>query len=170
MNDSLISAFRSKWNGPSFWSPTLGKQGGTVILVRENSDFEINKWQRSSGCIVSILASLGELNFNLVSIYAPTNSTGRKCFYENLHDFFFPNALKIIAGDFNCVEAVSDKNGGIFSHAKDLTDFRMQFRLIDIWPPTFAASVTTRRALETSSEAYALPNLPHWTGTSPGKW
>ena len=115
MNDSLISAFRSKWTSPSFWSPALGKQGGTVILVRENSDFEINKWQRSSGCIVSILASLGELNFNLVSIYAPTNSTGRKCFYENLHDFFFPNALKIIAGDFNCVEAASDKHCGIFS-------------------------------------------------------
>ena len=134
VNDSLISAFRSKWNGPSFWSPALGKQGGTVILVRENSDFEIKKWQRdSSGRIVSILASLGELNFNLVNIYAPTNLTERKCFYEKLHDFFFPNTLKIIAGDFNCVEAASDKHGGIFSPAKDLTDFRTQFRLIDVW-------------------------------------
>ena len=75
-DDSLISPYRSKWNGPGFWSPGLEKQGGTVILVRENSYFEIKKWQRhSSGRIVSVLASLGELNFNLVNIYAPTNLT-----------------------------------------------------------------------------------------------
>ena len=92
------------------------------------------KWQRdSSGRIVSILASLGELNFNLVSIYAPTNLTQRKCFYENLHDFFLPNALKIIVGNFNCVETALHKHGGVFSQAKDLTDFRTQFKLIDIW-------------------------------------
>ena len=134
VSDSLISTFRSKWKGSSFWSPALGKQGGTVILVPENSDFEIKKWQRdSSGRIVSILASLGDLNFNIVNIYAPTNLTERKCFYESLHDFFFPNTLKIIVGDFNCVENASDKHGGVFSQAKDLIDFRTQFKLIDIW-------------------------------------
>ena len=69
-----------------FWSPALGKQGGTIILVRENSDFEIKKWQQdSSGRIVSILASLGELNFDLVNIY---EFDWKRCFYENLQDFF----------------------------------------------------------------------------------
>ena len=115
VSDSLISTFRSKWKGSSFWSQALGKQGGTVILVPKNSDFEIKKWQRdSSGRIVGILASLGDLNFNVVNIYAPTNLTERKCFYESLHDFFFPNTLKIIVGDFNCVENASDKHGGVF--------------------------------------------------------
>ena len=134
VSDSLISTFRSKWKGSSFWSPALGKQGGTVIPVPENSDFEIKKWQRdSSGRIVSILASLADINFNIVNIYAPTNLTERKCFYESLHDFFFPNTLKIIVGDFNCVENASDKHGGVFSQAKDLIDFRTQFKLIDIW-------------------------------------
>ena len=41
VSDFLISAFCSKWKGPSFWSPALGKQGGPVILVRENTDFQI---------------------------------------------------------------------------------------------------------------------------------
>ena len=112
-----FSHFCSKWKGPSFWSPALGKQGRTVILVHANSDFEIiiKKWQRdSSGGFVSILAGLGELHFHLVNIYAPTNLTIQKCFYENLHDFFFPNALKIFVGDFNCVQSVLDKHGGIF--------------------------------------------------------
>ena len=134
MSDSLISTFRSKWKGSSFSSPALGKQGGTAILVRENSDFEIKKWQRdSSGRIVSIVASLGGLNFNIVNIYAPTNLTEQKCFYENLHDFFIPNTLKIIVGDFNCVKNASDKHGVVFSQPKDLIDFRTQFKLIDIW-------------------------------------
>ena len=131
----FISAFCSKGKGRSFWSPALGKPGGTVILVLENSDFEIiiKKWQQdSSGHTVSILAGLGELNFNLVNIYAPMNLTGQKFFYENLHDFFFPNALKIIVGDFNCVQSVLGKQAVTFSQAKDLADFRTHFRLIDI--------------------------------------
>ena len=41
--------------------------------------------------------------------------------------------MKIIVGDFNCVENASDKHGGVFSQAKDLIDFRTQFKLIDIW-------------------------------------
>ena len=113
-DDSLTSAFRSKWNDPGFLSPALGKQGGTVILVRENSNFEIKKWQRdSSGRIVSILASLGELNFNLVNIYAPTNLTEGDAFMRIYRFFFFPNALKIIV-DLNCVENALDKHGGVF--------------------------------------------------------
>ena len=41
--------------------------------------------------------------------------------------------MKIIVGDFNCVENVLDKHGGVFSQAKYLTDFHMHFKLIDIW-------------------------------------
>ncbi|CAH3027963.1 unnamed protein product [Porites evermanni] len=142
VSDSLISAFHSKWKGPSFWSPALGKQGGTVILVRENSCFEIKKWQRdSSGRIVSILASLGELNFNLVIIYAPTNLIERKCdtnlcegkiFFDSLRHFFFPHSLKIIGGDFNCFESEFDKFQGNICISSDLRDFRTLHRWIDI--------------------------------------
>ena len=143
VSDSLTSAFHSKWNGPSFCSPALGKQGRTVILVCENSDFEIKKWQQdSSGSIVNILAGLGELHLNLVDIYAPTNLTEWKCMYKNLHDFFFRNALKIIVGDFNCVESTLDKHGGIFSQAKDLADFYTHFKLIDIWQKLHGINLT----------------------------
>lgn len=111
----------------------MGKQGGTVILVRENSDFEIKKWQQdSSGRIVSILASLGELNFDLVNIYAPTNMTGRDAFMRIYRIFFISNALKIV-GDCKCVENALDKHSGVFSQAKYLTDFHTHFKLIDIW-------------------------------------
>ena len=41
--------------------------------------------------------------------------------------------MKIIAGDFNCVESALDKHGGIFSQAKHLADLCTHFKLIDIW-------------------------------------
>ena len=119
MSNSLISACHSKWKGPSFCSLALGKQGGTVILVCENSDFEIKKWQQdSSGGIINILPGLGELHFNLVNIYAPTNLTERICLYKSLHDFFFPNALKIIVVILIALKALWTNTVGFFRKPK----------------------------------------------------
>jgi len=73
--------------------------------------------QDSSGGIVNILAGLGELHFNLVDIYTPTNLTERKCLYKNLNDFFFPNALKIIV-DFNSLKALWTNTVGFYREPK----------------------------------------------------
>ena len=84
--------------------------------------------------MVSLLISLGKLRFNLVNIYAPTNVTERKLFYDEIHDFFFPSAQKIIAGDFNSIESSLDKFGGSEnSFSATLRDFRALHDLIDIW-------------------------------------
>ena len=32
-NPDVIKNLRSKWRGPSFWSPAIGKQGGVALLV-----------------------------------------------------------------------------------------------------------------------------------------
>ena len=83
-----INSLRAKWAGSSFLSPASGKQGGVAILVSENSPFEILQWRRdSSGRIVSVLTALGEHKFNFVNIYAPTNVTDRKGFYDTLHEY-----------------------------------------------------------------------------------
>lgn len=64
-------------------------------------------------------------NYNFVNIYAPTIS-----------DYFFPNSVKILAGDFNCIESASDKFGGNFTCAKELKELRTNVRLVDIWRKT----------------------------------
>ena len=70
----------------------------------------------------------------MVNIYAPTNVTERKLFYDEIHDFFFPSAQKIIAGDFNSIESSLDKFGGSEnSFSATLRDFRALHDLIDIW-------------------------------------
>ena len=77
--------------------------------------------------------TLNGLRLNLVNIYAPTNPSERKVFSDTLPDFFFPHALKIIGGDFNCFESEFDKCQGNICISSDLCDFRTLHCLIDIW-------------------------------------
>ena len=73
----------------------------------------------------------GSFEINLVNIYAPTNLTDCKVFFENLHEFFIPADYIIVAGDFNCYEREIDKFGGNFTPAEYLSDFRSALRFVD---------------------------------------
>ena len=133
----IIESLRSKWPGKSFWSPALGKQGGVAILVSPKTEFEILQWKKdTSGRVLSVLARAGDINYNFVNIYAPTNLTERKRFFDSISDYFFPNSVRIVAGDFNCIESPSDKFGGNFNCAKELKELRTNVRLVDIWRKT----------------------------------
>lgn len=104
---AAIEVLHAKWRGKSFWSPTLGKEGGVVILVSEHTNFELSQWMRdSSGRAVGVLALLGDQRYNFVNIYAPKNPTEWQVFFDSLPDYFFPNSIRIVAGDFNCIESV----------------------------------------------------------------
>ena len=129
-----IKSLQAQWSGQSFWAPALGKQGGVAILVPENSRSEVLNWQKeSTGQIISLLFKIGELRFNLINFYAPTNPSERKGFFDTLHEYFYPNAFRIIAGDFNCYESENDKFGGNFNPFVDLKEFRTTHRLFDAW-------------------------------------
>jgi len=130
----IVASLRSKWSGKSFWSPALGKQGGVAILVSPKTQFEVLQWKKdTSGRVLSLLARLGETNYNLVNVYAPTNPSERKSFFDSIRDYFFPNSVKILAGDFNCIETEKDKFGGSFVSANELKELRRNARLVDIW-------------------------------------
>ena len=108
-NSNSITSPSSRWPGPSYWSPAIGKQGGVAILVNENFEGKIISWSKDTdGRIITLLISVNNLKVNLVKIYAPSNLTDRKVFFENLHKFFLPADAVIIGGDFNCYEHESD--------------------------------------------------------------
>ena len=91
-------------------------------------------WKRdTSGRIVSVAFKVNGFCINLLNVYAPTNLTKRKVFFEDLHEYFLPSDAIVIAGDFNCYEYQCDKFDGNLSCAKYLSDFRSAFNLIDVW-------------------------------------
>ncbi len=129
-----IDLLSSRWKGPSFWSPAIGKQGGVAILVHENFSGKILNWRKDSdGRILSLLVDFVSFRLNIINIYAPANLTERKKFFETLHQYFLPADHTILGGDFNCYEKNLDKIGGNVTIADYLTDFRLNFKFLDIW-------------------------------------
>lgn len=90
-DENSISSLSSLWAGDSYWSPALGRQGGVLVLISKNFDGQVISWQKDSdGRVLSLLVRYGNVNFNLVNIYAPTVITDRKYFFQSLHKYFFP--------------------------------------------------------------------------------
>ena len=88
-SDNHVKLLSAKWSGQSSWSPALGKQGSTAVLISDNCDANVISWKRDSkGRIISLLIRIDGVNFNLVNIYAPTNLSERKSFFDSLHEFF----------------------------------------------------------------------------------
>ena len=106
------------------------------------TDFDVLQWKKdTSGRILSVLARAGDVNYNFVNIYAPTNPSESKRFFDTIPDYFFPNSIRILAGDFNCIESAADKFGGNFVPANELKDLRRIARIVDIWRKTHGNSV-----------------------------
>ena len=90
---------------------------------------------------MSVLACADDINYNFVNIYGPTNPSERKGFFDTITDYFFPNSVRILAGDFNCVESATDKFGGNFVSANEFKDLQRRARLVDIWRKTHGNSI-----------------------------
>ena len=82
-NESAITDISPRWVGPSFWSPSLGRQGGVAILIKENFDASVISWVKDScGRILSLLLQIANTSVNITNIYAPTDLTECKVFFE----------------------------------------------------------------------------------------
>lgn len=102
--------------------------------LSDSFDYEVIQWKRdTSGRVVCVVINLNGYCINIVNIYAPTNLTEQKVFFQNLHEFFLPSDAIFITGDFNCYEYQTDKTSGNWSCAKYLSDFRSTFNLVDAW-------------------------------------
>ena len=129
-----IDSLSSRWPGPSFWSPALGRQGGVAVLVNVDFPGKVISWRRdSNGRVLSLIVEINDFRVNVVNVYAPVVLSELKAFFESLHQFFLPAGDVIVGGDFNCYESQLDKFGGNINISKHLTDFRKSFNLIDIW-------------------------------------
>ena len=133
-DDSVRLSLSSRWRGPSFWAPAIGRRGGVAVLRADRFRNSISVWQKDTGGrILSLLIALDGFNLNLVNVYAPTCPTERKTFFQSLHSYFYPNSRLILGGDFNCYDSVLDKMGGNASIDKAFSDLKSACSLRDAW-------------------------------------
>ena len=72
-------------------------------------------WKKdSNGRIISILVRIDGVDLNFVNIYAPTNHTDRKLFYESLHEYFVPASALVIGAISIVMKMHSINLAGIF--------------------------------------------------------
>ena len=133
-SEAKIKVLSRRWLGRSYWSPSIGKQGGVAVLISPKCSDEVVSWKKdSNGRIISILVRIDGVDLNFVNIYAPTNRTDRKLFYESLHEYFVPASALVIGGDFNCYENALDKFGGNVSVGGECKSLKSDFVLVDAW-------------------------------------
>ena len=103
-------------------------------MISPKCSDEIVSWKKgSNGRVISILVRIGGVDINFVNIYAPTNLTDRKSFYESLHEFFIPASALVIGGNFNCYENALDKFGGNVSIGSECGSLKSDFVLVYAW-------------------------------------
>ena len=130
----VINSLSSRWRGPNFWSPAVGRRGGVAILLSSSLQDSHSVWKKDTeGRVLSVLLNVGSKSINLVNIYAPTIPADRRVFYQSIHLFFFPHSSLVIGGDLNCYDGSSDKFGGAASISSDLSDLKSCFLLRDAW-------------------------------------
>ena len=83
---SEIACLSAGWSGPSFCFPAIGRQGGVSVLISENFNGKVLNWREDSAVrVLTLLIEIGSCRINFLNVYAPTNLTERKIFFDNLH-------------------------------------------------------------------------------------
>lgn len=105
-DSSVLRSLASRWRGPCFWSPSTGRQGGTLTLLSERFDASVLSWRRDAAArVVSLLVEFIAFKITLVNIYVPPNLTDQKDFFDSLHELFLSADATILGGDFNGYES-----------------------------------------------------------------
>ena len=69
----VIDSLSSRWRGPSFWSPAVGRRGGVAILLSSSLQDNLSVWKKDTeGRVLSVLLNIDSQSINLVNLYAPT--------------------------------------------------------------------------------------------------
>ena len=72
-----------EWGGQGFWSLGSKHGRGVAILMRPHLDIDIiEKTVDDDGRIISLIMQHHEVEINMICIYAPTEDTPRRRFFE----------------------------------------------------------------------------------------
>ena len=102
------------FNCQSLWSFGTNNSCGVAVLLMNNFEFEIKQFKRDSeGRIISVKLITEHGQMNIINSYAPNQIRERKEFINSIDRYISGNEVKILGGDWNCVENLRlDKIGG----------------------------------------------------------
>ena len=112
---------------------------GTAIFISKSLDFSIVKFHCDlDGRFQYIDIVIDNVPYKLINIYAPTNSVLRKEFFDDIYPYIMSQNMKIIGGDFNCIDnPLIDKIGGNIERGTDgcikIKNIVSDFELFDVY-------------------------------------
>ena len=119
-----------------FFSFGSNKSRGVGIVIL-NPEIKITKYYLDlDGRLVYVDVCYCNINFRIITVYAPNDEKDRNVFFEELYPFLVTKNHIILGGDFNCVSDVKlDKIGGNINYgeigSKKIKDICQDFKLID---------------------------------------
>ena len=130
-------AFKSKWGGPVFFSPSLSHlSGGVAIAFNARHNWSISQVKRDSiGRCLSLLCTIHDISFRICNVHAPCHTSERKEYLDNVISFVNGNYPLILAGDFNCVMENIDSSSvsANFTGRAEINDLISLYNLIDVY-------------------------------------
>lgn len=135
--------WKYQWKGDIFFAHGTNKSKGTLILIKNDLDFEAkNVKTDKNGRFVLIKAVIQNSPFILVNVYAPNDTKEQINFFSEINYIledleFDPDSNIVIGGDFNVTfDTDLDCSGGkpvLKESVKKLKEIEANFDLIDIW-------------------------------------
>ncbi|KAI8478581.1 hypothetical protein Bbelb_436790 [Branchiostoma belcheri] len=134
------SSWSRQWGHTAVWSLGTNSARGVGILLSQKWTL-VSSNVDSDGRVISVLISDGVSKFNIVNVYAPSTAGERAVFFSSLHEYMFPNAAPVLAGDFNCVldpalDRYTTSTASPGSHTQDVLELRSlvsDLELKDTW-------------------------------------
>ena len=136
-NLKLKKKIDEKFNCLSYWSLGTTSSKGVAILIFNNFEFKVLKFQSDTDgrvILVDIKCEIGEIR--LVSVYCPNDISDRKTFLNNIDRYIHSPKALILGGDWNCVENLKlDKFGGNPNNGSEgseiIKNFKRAYGLVD---------------------------------------
>ena len=136
--DSDYRYFKSQWEGPVFYSPSISSHSGGVAIAFSPM-FNCNFSQVSSdynGRLISVLGSFNNTSVRFCSVYAPNSPIDRKVFFRSIFKYTRGASPVILGGDFNCIVDNLDRSGdssycSTFTGRDELNDVVSSLNLVD---------------------------------------
>ena len=133
--------WKKEWKGESLWhSGSITKASGVAILLKENLDIDVlNTSKDKNGRILKRLLSTMQEILQIINIYAPTISSEKEKFFEELLKYIENDKKTILACDSNMVENLFlDRKGRNPTDIhqlglQNLNNIKNTHNMIDIW-------------------------------------